>query len=95
MSAAISREEFVKRVTQSGLLSAIDLQATLDGLGGAAGKSNARELARCLVDAGLLTTFQADAILGGRLPQLCIDNYIILSRLAPAAWEPSSKPGTT
>jgi serine/threonine protein kinase len=81
MSETISREEFVKRVSESGLLSGVDLRASLDRLAGVAGVSNASELARSLVDAGRLTSFQADAILDGRLQQLFIDNYTILSRL--------------
>ncbi len=81
MSTTISREEFVQKVSESGLLSGGDLRTTLDGLGGGAGVSNAQELARTLVDAGRLTSFQADAILDGRLPQLFIGNYTILSRL--------------
>ena len=31
--------------------------------------------------AGQLTVFQADALLAGRLPELCIGNYIVLDRL--------------
>jgi len=81
MYETISREEFVKRLSESGLLSGVDLRASLDGLGGLAPASNARALAGGLIETGRLTSFQADAILEGRLPQLLIGNYTILSRL--------------
>ena len=81
MSETISREEFVKRLSESGLLSGDDLRAALVGIGDVAGVSDARALARSLVETGRLTSFQADAILDGRLPQLFIGNYTILSRL--------------
>jgi len=78
VSETISREEFVRSVNESGLLSGADLRATL---GGEAGVSDTRELARSLVDAHRLTPFQADAILAGRLRELCIGNYVVLDRL--------------
>jgi len=81
MPETISLEGFVRSVSESGLLAGADLRATLDGLGGEAGVSDARELARSLVDSGRLTPFQADAVLEGRVPELCIGNYIVLNRL--------------
>jgi serine/threonine protein kinase/CheY-like chemotaxis protein len=74
----ISREEFLRAVSESGLLSDADVRAVHDG---DAGVSDARVLARRLVHAGRLTLFQADAILDGRVPELCIGNYIVLDRL--------------
>jgi len=81
MSDTISREEFVKRISESGLLSVDDLRAALDGIGDAAGVGDARTLASGLIEAGRLTSFQADAILDGRWPQLFIGNYTIQSRI--------------
>jgi len=81
MSVTISIEGFVRGVTESGILAAADLSATLEALGGEAGVSDAGVLARNMVDAGRLTPFQAEAILKGRLPDLCIGNYIVLNRL--------------
>ena len=81
MSATISVEGFVRSVSESGLLAGAELRATLESLGGEASVSNASELARTLVDAGRLTPFQADTILKGRVPELCIGNYVILNRL--------------
>jgi len=68
-------------VSESGILSGADLRATLEGLGGEAGVSDAGVLARNLVDAGQLTPFQTDAIMAGRLPELCIGSYVVLNRL--------------
>lgn len=81
MSATISLEGFVRSVSESGLLSAAELSATLDGLGGKSGVANASEFARTLVDAGRLTPFQAEVILEGRVPELCIGNYVVLNKL--------------
>ncbi len=85
MSGSISGEEFLNRLAASGLLSRDDLVAAVDEIGGASVISNARTLARGLVDVGRLTSFQADAILDGRLSQLFIGNYAILSRLGAGA----------
>ena len=81
MPETISVEGFVRSVSESGLLSEADLRATFNGLGGEAGVSDARMFARSLVDAGRLTPFQVDAIMEGRLPELRIGNYVVMSRL--------------
>ena len=81
MSETISREEFVKRVSESGLLSGDDMRAALDLTGDGAGGAGARALASGLIETGRLTAFQVDAILSGRLSQLLIGNYTILSRI--------------
>jgi hypothetical protein len=74
MSATISPEEFVRRVTESGILLGTDLSATHEWLGGEGRVSDAGALAGTLVRAGKLTPFQTDAILAGRLPELCVDD---------------------
>ena len=81
MPETISVEGFVRSVSESGLLSEADLRTTFNGLGGEAGVSDARMFARSLVDAGRLTPFQVDAIMEGRLPELRIGNYVVMSRL--------------
>jgi serine/threonine protein kinase len=81
MPGTIAGAEFVTRVSESGLISELDLRVALDGLSSAIGVSTAGELARRLVDAGWLTSFQAEAILDGRMRQLFIGNYTIQSRL--------------
>jgi serine/threonine protein kinase len=77
----ISTEQFVRIVSESGLLSGSDLRAVLDGLRGEVHTSDARELARRFVRAGRLTPFQADLVLKGRWSELCIGNYVVLDRL--------------
>jgi serine/threonine protein kinase len=81
MPETVSLEGFVRSVSESGLLSGAELRAQLDGLGGEAVVSDAGKLARSLVDAGRLTSFQVNAILEGRAPELCIGNYVVLNRL--------------
>ena len=85
MSGTISGQEFLNRLNDSGLVAGVDLLAVLDAIGAERVSSNARKLARGLIDAGLLTGFQADALLEGRLSQLFIGNYVILSRLGAGA----------
>jgi serine/threonine-protein kinase len=81
VSETISLEEFVRNVTESGIVSGADLSAVIDRLGQAAGVSDAGALAGALVRAGRLTPFQTDAILRGRWRGLCIGNYLVLDRL--------------
>jgi CheY-like chemotaxis protein/tRNA A-37 threonylcarbamoyl transferase component Bud32 len=78
MPETISREEFLRALSESELLSEADLRAMLDG---AAIVSDAKVLARRLVHAGRLTQFQSDAIFQGRAPELSIGNYIVIDRL--------------
>jgi serine/threonine-protein kinase len=77
----ISREEFVKTLSDSEILSPEELHAALEGIGDAAGVADSRTLATRLIETSRLTTFQAEAILDGRLLQLRIGNYAILSPL--------------
>jgi serine/threonine protein kinase/CheY-like chemotaxis protein len=79
MAETISREEFLRAVSESELLSRADLRAVLDGESG--GVADASGLARRLVRAGRLTPFQVEAIVKGRAPELCVGNYIVLDRL--------------
>jgi serine/threonine-protein kinase len=81
MSESISSEEFLRRLSESGLLSEFDLRAALEGFRAVTGLSDARAVAMSLIDSGWLTHFQADAILRGRVSQLFIGNYTILTRL--------------
>jgi CheY-like chemotaxis protein/tRNA A-37 threonylcarbamoyl transferase component Bud32 len=74
----ISREEFLRAASESGLLSDADVRAVRDG---EAGVPDTHVLARRLVHAGRLTPFQVEAILNGRAPELCIGNYVVLDRL--------------
>jgi serine/threonine protein kinase len=81
MTDPISLEDFVKSVSVSALFSGLDLRAEIRPNGRFADVSDARDLARRLVDDGRLTPFQAEEILNNRLPQLFVDNYTIQSRI--------------
>ncbi|QDU21975.1 protein kinase domain-containing protein [Urbifossiella limnaea] len=67
----VSAAEFAQRVTLSGLLDPADIPPAADGA----------TAARMLVEAGKLTAFQAEAILGERFEELRIGNYEVLDRL--------------
>lgn len=72
----VSRAEFACSLAESGLLSAADLLPD-SALPASDGASVAQEL----VDAGKLTSYQADAILHRRFADLRMGNYEILGRL--------------
>jgi CheY-like chemotaxis protein len=73
----VSRAEFARSLTESGLLDAAILLP--DSAPGAAPDGSAA--ARELVAAGHLTPYQADAVLGRRFADLRMGNYEILDRL--------------
>jgi serine/threonine-protein kinase len=75
--ANVSRGEFAQNLAESGLLDAADL---LPDAGPSAAPDGAAA-ARKLVEAGKLTGYQADAVLGRRFGDLRIGNYEILDRL--------------
>jgi serine/threonine protein kinase len=66
-----SPEEFLRNLTALGL----NIPPPMEGAGDAAA------LARQLVDGGILTSYQADALLAGRLADLKMGNYDILAKL--------------
>ena len=80
MSETISCAEFVRTVTESEILCRRTCAPRSKGR--VARPPSPTPLhspaASC---AGQLTVFQADALLAGRLPELCIGNYIVLDRL--------------
>src|SRR5262245_19654024 len=77
---AISRDEFLRNLGDSGLFSD-DSIAALDLLPGVANAADGEELARCLSAAGKLTPYQAERVGGRRFEELRIGNYEILDRL--------------
>ena len=72
----VSRAEFARNLAESGLFNAADLLPD-SGQPAADGASVAQEL----VDAGKLTSYQADALLHRRFADLRMGNYEILGRL--------------
>src|SRR5499427_9605456 len=73
----VTTGEFAQRLSESGLFDAADLLPDSGQLAAPDGAAAAQKL----VDAGKLTEYQADAVLGGRLGDLRIGNYEILDRL--------------
>lgn len=81
MSRSISRDEFVRNLSEGNLLSRDDLRKTLDELAGESSNADCGALAEHLVRTGRLTTYQAAAVLRNRVDELRIGNYIVLDRL--------------
>src|SRR5262245_43875224 len=79
-SASLSREEFTRNLSDSGLFSADDLQKTLAGVPPVAFADGAA-LGRQLVSAGKLTAYQAEAVAERRFGELRFGNYEVLDRL--------------
>ena len=77
-TTAAAREAFARDLADSGLSGADDLRRTVEGL---PPEVDAPAAARHLVEQGLLTRYQADAVLGRRLGELRIGNYEVLDRL--------------
>lgn len=77
LSKGLNRDEVVRRVTESKIVTSGDIERFAErhpeGTGG--------DLARALVDASLLTQFQMDAILAGKEAEIRIGNYDVLDRL--------------
>ena len=72
-----SREEFLKNLEESTLVSAEDLARLLADRPAA----DSMALAQALVEMGLLTVYQMDAISHGRHKELRIGNYDVLEKL--------------
>ena len=77
----ISTGEFVQCLAASGLFDIADILPDSAELA----ENDAATTAKKLVEAGKLTGFQADAVLGQRLADLRIGNYEILDRLGAGA----------
>jgi serine/threonine protein kinase len=77
----ISTGEFVRCLTESGLFDIADILPD----SGELAAIDPATAAQKLVEAGKLTGFQADAVLGQRLGELRIGNYEILDRLGAGA----------
>jgi CheY-like chemotaxis protein len=67
----VGQEEFLRNLMASGLSAPSPVEDGADGVA----------LARRMVDGGVLTQYQADAILAGRLGDLRMGNYDILTKL--------------
>jgi eukaryotic-like serine/threonine-protein kinase len=79
-TAPVAREEFLRNLRESGLLSAHDLAALSD-----TGETDGEALAKQLVAAGKLTAYQANAVAHGRFADLRIGGYDVLDLLGKGA----------
>jgi serine/threonine protein kinase len=75
----LDREAFLNAVRLSGVLLGPQLDRLARDL--PANASTAREAARWLVDAGLLTSFQADRLLSGKEQGFVLGQYVILDQI--------------
>jgi serine/threonine protein kinase len=80
MGNKLSRDDFLRNLGDSGLLSAEEIDQTLATMP-AAQAGDGHDLARRWVAAGKLTTFQAEAVAGRRFEELVVGNYHVLDRL--------------
>jgi serine/threonine-protein kinase len=81
MSESVSREEFQRNLSDSGLLEVEDLRSALDVLDSLPGNPDGETLARYLARTGRLTAFQAEAVLRRRFADLRVGNYDVLSQV--------------
>jgi serine/threonine protein kinase len=77
----MSRDEFVRNLSKTGLIAADELRKTLNALPSSASEDDVLTLAHQLTAAGKLTTFQLEAILDGKPQDLVLGNYDVLQRL--------------
>lgn len=75
-------EQFVDALYQSGLFSPREIQSYFDEIPEHECPSTAEELADRMVRSGMLTAFQAEALLDGKGQWLALGNYVILDRLS-------------
>jgi WD40 repeat protein/predicted Ser/Thr protein kinase len=78
---AISVEQFIERLTESGLLSAAEVSAFQDGLPPDKRPRDVQTLAAGLVKAGKLTKYQAQAVYQGKTKGLVFGEYVVLDKL--------------
>ncbi len=78
---AVSFHQYVDRLAECGLLTKEEVRSHLAPLPEHARPTTADALARWLVRQGLLTTFQASAVIQGKTKGLVLGNYVILHRL--------------
>jgi serine/threonine-protein kinase len=80
MDTRLSRDEFLRNLGESGLISTEEIENILEGLPSSE-LSDGESIAHCLIAAGKLTAFQATAVRERRFEELMIGNYQVLDRL--------------
>ena len=74
-------DQFVETLSQSGLMTAGDVDAFLDGLGADDKPDTGEKLAKLLVRHGKLTKFQAQCVYQGKTKGLVLGNYVVLESI--------------
>jgi serine/threonine protein kinase/WD40 repeat protein len=78
---AISVEQFIERLTQSGLLSAAEVSKFHDSLPPERRPKDVKQLAQVLVQQGKLTKYQAQAVYQDKAKGLVLGQYVVLDKL--------------
>jgi len=78
---AVLLDQFVETLSQSGLITAGEVRACLDGLGADEKPETGEDLAKLLVRRGKLSKFQAQCIYQGKTKGLVFDEYIVLDKI--------------
>ena len=78
---AVILDQFVHSLVDSGLMSADEVQAFIDGLGPENRPTTSEDLAKLLFQRKKLTKFQAQAIYQGKSKGLIVGNYLVLDKI--------------
>jgi serine/threonine-protein kinase len=78
---AITVEQFIERLTESGLVSAAEISTFQDSLPPDQRPRDVQALAASLVKAGKLTKYQAQAVYQGKTKGLVFGEYVVLDKL--------------
>ena len=78
---AVILDQFVQSLVDSGLMSADEVQAFIDGLGPENRPDSSEDLARLLFQRKKLTKFQAQAIYQGKTKGLVVGSYVVLDKI--------------
>ncbi|MGA2035202.1 MAG: SUMF1/EgtB/PvdO family nonheme iron enzyme, partial [Thermoguttaceae bacterium] len=78
---SITVEQFIERLSESGLMSAAEVSKVQDGLPPHKRPKDVQQLAQVLVQQGKLTKFQATAVYQGKTKGLVFGQYVVLDKL--------------
>lgn len=73
--------DFTQQLTDSGLMSAVEVCAFVEGLPADARPANGEQLAKAFVKDKKLTEFQAEQLSAGKGKSLTLGNYLVLDKL--------------
>ncbi|MDP7206623.1 MAG: hypothetical protein QGH11_13690, partial [Pirellulaceae bacterium] len=77
----ISLKQFIDNLSDTGLMTLEDVQQLSSQLSTDQQPIDGESLARCLVEANKLTSFQASLIAKGQQQKLSLGNYIVLEQI--------------